>query len=244
MTTPMARRTKVSAHKEVLKNFTILYVEDEDDIRRNAVEYLQRICKEVLEARDGKEAIRVWQDRHPDIIITDISMPRLNGLDMARYIRASDTNTQIIIATAYTDTEYLMQAVELQLVKYLTKPITKEKLIAALDQSIKLIQDKSKFSIALSEDCSYNAYSKLILCAEKEIRLTKNELLFLDLLAHHHTRVVHYEEIEDAIWPIEGMTQDAIRSLVRAIRKKLPDNAIENVSGVGYKIHLYQDASV
>lgn len=230
-------------NKEILKNFTILYVEDEDDIRRNAVEYLQRICKEVLEARDGKEAIHVWQEHHPDIIITDISMPKLNGIDMARYIRASDTDTQIIIATAYTDTEYLMQAVELQLVKYLVKPITKEKLIAALDQSIKLIEDKSKFAIALSDTCSYNAYSKLVLCGDKEIKLTKNELLFLDLLVHYRTRAVHYEEIESAIWPSEGMSQDAIRSLVRGLRKKVPEGAIENISGIGYKINLYRDTS-
>ena len=69
--------------KELLKDLRILYVEDEDDVRRNAVEYLKRIAKEVLEAKDGKEAIKVWADEKPDIIITDISMPRLNGLDMA-----------------------------------------------------------------------------------------------------------------------------------------------------------------
>jgi len=230
-------------NKEILKNFTILYVEDEENIRRNAVEYLQRICKEVLEARDGKEAIGVWQKHHPDIIITDIRMPKLNGIDMARYIRTNDTDTQIIIATAYTDTEYLMQAVELQLVKYLVKPITKEKLIAALDQSVKFIEDKSKFTIALSKTCSYNAYSKLILCEDQEIKLTKNELLLIDLLAHYHTRVVHYEEIENAIWPTDGMSQDAIRSLVRGLRKKIPEGTIENISGIGYKIHLYEDAS-
>ena len=60
--------------KELLKNFTILYVEDEDDVRRNAIEYLRRICKEVLEAKDGKEAISVWKEHRPDIIITDIIM--------------------------------------------------------------------------------------------------------------------------------------------------------------------------
>ena len=226
-------------NKEILKNFTILYVEDEEDVRRNAVEYLQRICKKVLEAKDGKEAIGIWQAHHPDIIITDINMRKLNGIDMARYIRSKDTDTQIIIATAHTDTEYLMQAVELQLVKYLVKPITKEKLITALDQSIRLIEDKSKFTLQLSQECSYNAYSKLILCGEKEISLTKNELLFIDLLAHHHTRVVHYEEIENAIWPYEGMSQDAIRSLVRGLRKKIPENTLENISGIGYKINLH-----
>ncbi len=224
---------------EFLKNLTILYVEDEEPIRKNAAEYLRRICKEVFEAKDGKEALGIWKESQPDIIITDINMPRLNGLDMAHYIRAHDTQVQIIIATAHSDTEYLMQAVELQLVKYLIKPITKEKLLDALNQSIKLIEDKSKFALALSETCSYNAYTQLIICDGKEIKLTKNELLFLDLLSHHHTRIVRYEEIENAVWPYEGMSQDAIRSLVRGLRKKVPEGAIENISGSGYKLNVY-----
>ncbi len=225
--------------KELLKDLRILYVEDEADVRRNAVEYLKRIAKEVLEAADGKEAIKVWADAKPDIIITDISMPRLNGLDMARYIRSKDKDVQIIVATAYTDTEYLMQAVELNLVKYLVKPITKEKLQAALGQSVEKIKDESKFSVALSDTCRYNAYSQLIECGDQQIKLTKNELLFMDLLAHHASRTLTYQEIEDAIWPYEGMSQDAIRSLVRALRKKLPERAIENISGVGYRLNTY-----
>ena len=226
--------------KDLLSNFTILYVEDDEAVRKNAVEYLQRVCKKVLEAPNGKEAISVWKEHKPDIIITDISMPKLNGLDMASYIRANDKDVQIIVATAYSDTEYLMQAVELQLVKYIIKPITKDKLLGALEKSIELIQDKSKFNLNLSETCHYNAYEKIIIDKDKEVKLTKNETLFLDLLAHHHTRVVKYEEIEDAIWAYEGMSQDAIRSLVRGLRKKVPDGAIENVSGSGYRLHIYK----
>ena len=225
--------------KELLKDLRILYVEDEDDVRRNAVEYLKRIAKEVLEASDGKEAIKVWADEKPDIIITDISMPRLNGLDMARYIRSKDQDVQIIIATAYTDTDYLMKAVELNLVKYLVKPITKEKLQSALSQSVEKIEDQNKFSVKLSESCAYNAYNQLVECGDEQIKLTKNELLFMDLLAHHVSRTLTYQEIEDAIWPYEGMSQDAIRSLIRGLRKKLPDDAIENVSGVGYRLNIY-----
>ncbi len=220
----------------MLKNFTILYVEDEEMVRRNAVEYLSRIAKHVLQAKDGKEAIKIWADKKPDIIISDINMPRLNGLDMASYIRAQDKKVQIIVATAYSDTEYLLRAVELQLVKYIIKPITKEKLIQALDMSISLIEDKSKFNLPLSESCSYNAYEKIIYEEDREIKLTKNETLFLDLLAHHHSRVVSYEEIESAVWPYEGMSQDAIRSLVRGLRKKVPEGAIENISGSGYRL--------
>ncbi len=224
--------------KELLKDLRILYVEDEEDVRRNAVEYLKRITKEVLEAGDGKEAIKVWAEEKPDIIITDISMPRLNGLDMARYIRSKDQDVQIIIATAYTDTEYLMQAVELNLVKYMVKPITKEKLLNALSQSVEKIKDQSKFSLKLTETCEYNAYTQSITNRGEVIKLTKNELLFLDLLAHHFKRPLSYQEIEDAIWPYEGMSSDAIRSLVRGLRKKLPDNVIENISGMGYKLNI------
>ena len=227
--------------KNMLKNFTILYVEDEEMVRKSAVEYLERVAKEVLEAKDGKEAINLWREHKPDIIITDISMPRLNGIDMASYIRAHDKDVQIIIATAHSDTEYLLKAVELQLVKYIIKPITKEKLIGALEKSMELIEDKSKFNLALSSTAQYNAYEKVIYDNGKEVKLTKNETLFLDLLAHHHTRVVKYEEIESAIWAYEGMSQDAIRSLVRGIRKKVPENCIENVSGSGYKLHTYSE---
>ena len=225
--------------KSMLSNFTILYVEDDEMVRKSAVEYLKRICKDVLQAKDGKEAIEIWSKYKPDIIITDINMPRLNGIDMASYIRANDKNVQIIIATAHSDTEYLLKAVELQLVKYIIKPITKEKLEIALNKSIELMEDKSKFNLALSSTCSYNAYEKVILDNNKEIKLTKNETLFLDLLAHHHTRIVKYEEIENAIWAYEGMSQDAIRSLVRGLRKKIPNGVIENISGSGYKLHNY-----
>ena len=223
--------------KNMLNNFTILYVEDDEMVMKNAVEYLNRVCKKVLQAKDGKEAIKVWSEYKPDIIITDINMPRLNGLDMASYIRANDKVVQIIIATAHSDTDYLLKAVELQLVKYIIKPITKEKLELALNKSIELIEDKSKFNLALSSTCSYNAYEKTIQNNNQVIKLTKNETLFLDLLAHHHTRIVKYEEIENAIWAYEGMTQDAIRSLVRGLRKKVPEGAIENISGTGYKLH-------
>jgi len=226
--------------RDMLRNFTLLYVEDKKIVRKNALEYLKRVAKEVYEAGDGKEAINLWKEHKPDIIITDINMPHLNGLDMAAYIRSQDKEVQIIIATAYSDTQHLLRAIELQLVTYIIKPITKEKLMDALKKSMDLIEDKSKFNLHLSQECSYNAFEKSIICDMQEIKLTKNEILFLDLLAHHRNRVITYAEIENAIWPDDGMSQDAIRSLVRGLRKKIPQNAIENISGVGYKLHIFK----
>jgi len=228
-------------NKEILKNYTILYVEDDEEVRKVAVEYLSRICKKVYEAENGKVALNIWRDEKPDIIITDISMPKMNGIDMARYIRSEDLKTPIIVATAYTDQDYLFKAVELQLVKYIVKPITKDKLMGALELSLQRMEDKSKFALPLSKACAYNAFSKEIVCEGEPVKLTKNELLFLDLLAFNTSRVVTYEEIESQVWPYEGMSSDAIRSLVRALRKKLPDDALENISGVGYKLKVYKE---
>jgi two-component system response regulator VanR len=224
---------------EMLKNFTILYVEDDAVVRKNAVEYLSRVAKKVLEAKDGRDAIGIWKEQKPDIIITDINMPRLNGLDMVSQIRESDKEVQIIITTAHSDTQSLLKAVELQLVKYIIKPITKEKLAEALQKSLNLMQDKSKFNLHLSHNSHYNSFEKTIFLENNEIKLTKNETLFLDLLANNHSRVLKYHEIEKAIWEYEGMSQDAIRSLVRGLRKKVPQNAIENISGVGYRLHIF-----
>ena len=76
--------------KSLLKNFTILYVEDEEMVRKSAVEYLSRVCKEVLQAKDGKEAIKVWSEFKPDIIIITEIKPEINfsteNLILARFL--------------------------------------------------------------------------------------------------------------------------------------------------------------
>ena len=95
-----------------LKSLTILYVEDEALIRQNAVEYLSRYCHIVLEASNGEEGYALYKQHSPDLIISDIKIPKLSGLEFASNIRLEDKKTPIIITTAHTDTEYLLKAVE------------------------------------------------------------------------------------------------------------------------------------
>jgi len=221
-----------------LKNLTILYVEDEEMIRQNAVEYLSRICGNVLEAKNGVEALEVYKKHQPDIIISDIKMPKMNGLELAERIRKEDKETPIIIATAHTQTDYLLKAVELQLVKYIVKPINSQKLLEALALSVDYLTVKSKNVLTIKEDVLYDRLNKTLLVHDSLVKLTKNEQLLLDLLAKNHQRVVHYEEVESLIWQEEGMSLDALRSLVRSLRKKLTEQCIENISGIGYRLVL------
>jgi DNA-binding response OmpR family regulator len=215
-------------------NLTLLYVEDDEIIRKNAVEYLSSYFQEVFQAKDGRVALEIYSDRKPDIIITDIEMPRLDGLEMAKQIRKNDKTTPIIVATAFTETSYLLQAVELQLIKYMTKPISSKKLKEALN----LVWEHLNLNniIKLDSKTSYDKLNKTLFIDKSLIKLTKKELQLLDLLARNSHRVVNYEEIEGLIWYDDAMSKDALRALIRTLRKKLKGEYIENVSGFGYRL--------
>jgi len=224
---------------DTLKPLTILYVEDEPLIRQNAVEYLSRYCRKVYEAQDGVEGLEIYKREKPDLIISDINMPKLDGLDFARHIRQTDKTTPIILATAHTETEYLLKAVELQLIKYIVKPLTSEKLNHALILACDTLDTSYMHSIALSKDTHYDTLNQTLFREETLVKLTHNELLFFDFIVKNRQRAITYEEIENLIWAYEGMSMDALRSLVRGLRKKVSGDFIDNVSGIGYRLKTY-----
>ena len=222
--------------REEFKNIKILYVEDEDLIRENAISYLERLFDDVFEAKDGFEALEVIKKENPHIIITDIKMPRMTGIELVKKIRENNSEVQIIMLTAFTDPEYLIPAVELGLVKYLIKPIMHNKIFPVLQQCVKHIKNKTSNIISISSLCSFDIYSKTLLNKNQIIKLSKNELMLLDLLCVNANRILTYKEIENNIWYDAFMSEDAIRSLIRNLRKKLPKNCLENIAKVGYKL--------
>jgi len=147
---------------EILKSLSILYVEDEPLIRKNALEFLSRYCSYVYEAQDGEEGFQVYQEENIDIIITDIKMPKLNGLDFVSKIRQEDKTTPVIITTAHSDTEYLLKAVELQLVKYLIKPITSDNLKEALSMACDTLQNDTTSLIVLDKHTQYDTLNQTL----------------------------------------------------------------------------------
>ena len=219
---------------EQLKNLSILYVEDEPLIRQNAIEFLSRYCDNVFEAEDGVEGFQIYEEEKPDIIISDIKMPKLNGLELATKIRKEDKVTPIIMLTAHTQTDYLLRAVELQLIKYLVKPLVLSELKEALLMAIEIISGDNAL-IMLNSRSYYDRFNQTLFVDKKLIRLTYKELLFFDFLLKHKDRVVTYEEIEKIIWAYDVMSKDAIRSLVRSVRRKIGIDFIENISGMGYR---------
>jgi len=222
--------------KKEFENIKILYVEDEENIRKNAISYFNRLFNEVYESKNAFDALEIVKEHKPHIVITDIKMPKISGIELVKKIREFDQKTQIIILTAFTDTKYLLEAVELSLVKYLVKPIRHDKMLPVLLQCAKNIKENKSNLKYITPECVYDTFNKTLINENSIIKLSKNELEFLDLLCKNNTRTVTYEEIENIIWYDSVMSDDAIRSLVRNLRRKLPKNSLNNIAKVGYRI--------
>lgn len=219
-------------------NHTLLYVEDEDFTRRMAVAYLRSYFQTIYEARNGKEALALYREHQPDMMITDIEMPHMNGLDLCKMIRQEDRTTPIIITTAYTDTAYLLEAVSLNLIKYLVKPIKEEELQEAISICFKRLADKDDSIVSFAKDLKFDSFNRTLLSGETLVKLTESQYKLLTILIQNRGRIVSYQEIEHFIWFDKVMSSDALRSLVRDVRKVIGKERIENISKYGYRIHL------
>ncbi len=217
-----------------VKNIRILYVDDEACMRENVVEYLGYYCDHVYQAKDGVEGLQMYEKVKPDIIISDISMPRKNGLDMIKEIRTHDSETKIIVATAHIETEYLLLAVELGLIKYLVKPITEDKLLPILQACMQKISGESML-FRFDDTHTFDRLNSTLLCGNEVVDLAKKELDFLELLIDNAHRVVKYEELNSVVWNGE-MSEDAMRTIVKELRRKISKESLKNISKSGYQI--------
>ena len=217
---------------------TLLYVEDEDFIRENAVLFLEDNFQTIYEADNAFTGLELYEEKKPDIIITDISMPKMSGLQMCERIRKKDANIPIIITTAHTNTEYLLKAIELQLVKYLIKPIDEDQLLESLEHCFQKLQNGDSNIIPLVEEHTFDVFNLTLFHKKEIIKLTRQERLFFKLLLKNPEHICSYIEIENYLFDEEGMSSNALRSLVKNIRKKTDKSLIENHSKMGYKIAL------
>ncbi len=226
-------------HKELLgklSSFRLLYAEDEEGIRNNVQEILQYLFKDLYLAKNGEEAYKIYQEKKPDLIITDIKMPKLNGLDLIKRIRKNDSKVRIIIMSAHTDLEYMLNAVELHLVKYIVKPITEAKLFDAFSAFIESFESAKLHNLIPS--WIFDEANSVIRGPNEEYILTKKECNFLALLIKKN-RIITYTEMENLIWSEDSiMTANAMRLFTKNFRKKLPPNTLKNVQGIGYQLTL------
>ncbi len=227
-------RDKSFANK--MHSFTLLYVEDDSNIRGYFVEFLQRYCKTIYESSSAEEALKLYHQYKPDILLLDISLPAMSGIELANIIRKSDSTTRILMSTAYTNTEFMLKAIELDITRYLIKPVTSSELFDAFEKAIDEIQKKRpKSSIDLGRGFIYQKVDNSITKDNSTTFLRKREVELLNFFIENSNKIINYNILENSIWKESIMTQDAIRGQIKNLRKKTYHEIIENISGIGYR---------
>jgi DNA-binding response OmpR family regulator len=239
--------------KEILKyskDLSVLLVEDHDELRENTTEILKNFFKDVHCARNGVDALEKYKDyyltndRYYDIILSDIQMPNLNGVEFTSKIYEINPSQLLIIISAYDDSKYLLPLINLGIEQFIKKPIDYQELLKVLLNSSKKIQQTYKIDtkehtekIYLSENVVFDRDNNYLSDNQETIYLTKYEIIFMQLLTKKVGKIYSNEEISAKYKEHnENIDIQNIRKLVSKLRKKLPKNSLESIYGVGYRI--------
>ena len=126
-----------------MEKLRVIVVDDELAARTNATELLRKIpdCELVGTAENGRQALELARAIHPQVVLADVSMPGMSGLELVRALKAEQPEIQVIMLTMYSDFEYARQAIELKVDQYLLKPLTRADMIKALESTRQKIED-------------------------------------------------------------------------------------------------------
>ncbi len=214
-----------------LRDKSVLYVEDELDVLENISALLGNFFQHFYAASDGLSALALFDQKHIDLLLVDIELPKMNGIELIKQVRAVDQEVMIIVVSAYTKTDYLLESVELGLSKYIVKPLTSKKIHTLLD-TVNAHYAHNDI-IKLSDRIEIDQISSLIKYDDQTHPLSKRELDFLMMMAHK--KMISYDEIA-TLWEDAIPTENAIRSYIKHLRKKLPVGMLKNRNGIGYYI--------
>jgi two-component system, OmpR family, response regulator VanR len=216
-----------------LNAYTLLYAEDESLVQETMTKYFESYFHSVYCAADGEEALELYQRYHPDVVILDINMPKINGLEVARRIRREDPHTRIIMLTANSEKEMLLQAIEIDMSKYLIKPVSPFDFKAALDkvtsELIALPNQSHKKRLEYTIDKEGLIYRNKSL-----LKLSKSEHKTLEILIKNIGYSVAYETFFYGDDNTEISNEATLRNIMAKLRKKCPDLTIKSIQEVGY----------
>ncbi len=228
------------------KTMTILLVEDCEPLRKEMAEVLEELVKTVICVSDGKEALSFYLDAQKenkkyDIIISDIQMPHMNGVEFAKKIREINEKQVIYILSAYTDKEYLLELININIAKFITKPIDYDELFSILykeSQKIDLSQtdQSSSVQIEFAKDYIWNTDTRILTYGDNVVELTKYELLVLQFFIEKQGYICSSDDIVNKFYEYDiELSERNVRNLIFKLRKKIPEECIQNVYGLGYK---------
>lgn len=218
---------------EQFKHLKILCVEDEDGIRKRLVNTLKYYFEDVYEANNAEDGYAIFWEYKPDIILSDIEMPKNNGIEMVKKIRQEDSTVTIIMVTAYSNEEYLLDLINLNINQYILKPVNSENLLNGIT---KALGDKFCEKLIFTNEYFFDMQKYELIYKDKIINLRKRDKEFLILLYKNKNQILNYSKIEEYIWKDRSMSMCALKTFIKELRQKLPVELIQNIPQIGYKL--------
>ncbi|WP_038815712.1 butyrate response regulator transcription factor BumR, partial [Campylobacter jejuni] len=205
--------------------------------RESLINVLSERFSKVIGAQNGDEGLKKFKKFKPDLVITDIAMPIMDGLDMAREIKEISDDVPIVVLSAYSEKERLLRSIDIGIDKYLIKPVDIEELLKVLDC---LVGEKieANMLVKISEEYQFNKTKRTLIHNGEEIVLTKKELAFISLLLKQPGVLVLHEDIKKNVWIGEHVSDTAVRTFIKRVRDKVGEDFIKNVPSLGYKINI------
>jgi len=218
-----------------LKSLRVLFVEDEENIARLLKGAIGDSFHSFTIAKDGKEGVEKFIKISPDIVITDINMPHMSGLEMAEELKKINPKIPVIILSAFSEREKLFGAIDVGVIKYFLKPYDPDEIL----EYISSISDElgSKM-VELCDGFSFNKTTHALYKESRFVALSKNENKFLTLLVENENNILDDETIKVSIWD-ESVSDERLRTFVRRLRGKTSKTLIINVKGLGYKLRFF-----
>jgi len=226
---------------EEISRYSILYAEDNLEVQKEVVEYLSKYFKKVYVVTDGKEALEIYKEEKIDSLLLDIDIPIIDGLEVAKEVRALNRTIPIVILTAFTDKDKLLVATELHLCKYLVKPLHIMKFRQMTQKLLFEIALSKQSIIELGENFIWNKENRTLYCNHVPSILTQKEQSLLELLMEKRNQCVSFTDIMAKLWEDNFEQEISIESVklqICFLRKKLPNNRIKNIYGRGYILNL------
>jgi len=223
------------------KKYKILVVDDEPDILEFIGYNLSKENYEVISAQDGISAIKMAKEHKPDLIILDIMMPKLDGIETCKHLRniPEFKDTLIVFLTALGDEQSEIKGLNIGADDYIVKPIKPKLLISRVNALIRRLGQGKPTGMVTVGDIVIDRESYLVRQNGKEIALPRKEFELMQLLTSKPGKVFHREEILSKVWGQDIIVGDrTIDVHIRKLRQKFGDGHISTVKGVGYKFEI------
>ncbi len=215
----------------------ILLLEDEQMLSEAINEYLLSAGHQVTSFYDGIDALDALQNEIFDLLILDINVPGIDGLDLLEQLHALKIRPPAIYISALVDIEGISRAYHLGCYDYLKKPFHLKELSLRIDkvmQSCTIPQNH----LRLSKSYAYDASTSTLMCNNVTQTLTKRQLQIIDLLARNRSRVVDFDQFRNYVWDEEYVDNATIRAEVSRLKKSLKEDFIQNIRALGYMIDI------